>query len=200
MSHFAVVRKRSVDRLAEFLLQEQFGTQPKDLISRDALAITAIRIVLSRDLSSVPMSKIIEFRKQFSAELDVFQKWLHGETKRLREDTGGITSPSAMNEFLTELGHRRVKPQLAALRKQLRNVGIECAATALAIKVVTSFVPEIAAQWLNQPALRTAGFAFAAIPIAVKSSREAHKLVAGNPMAYLMHAQERLTPGLSCSE
>ena len=51
-----------------------------------------------------------------------------------------------------------------------------------------------AATYLNHPALGVAGAAVTAIPIATKAAREAQKFASGNFAAYLMHAQERLTP------
>lgn len=198
VTEHVVVGERSIERLAQMLLKGDFGQQSQqsgDLVSAEVVAVMAIQAVLPRGLAKVPMTKIIELRKRYLAELADFQAWIHGTTKTLREITGGVTSRAAVEQHLAVIQEQQVKPRLDALKEQLRSLAIETVSGAFSVKSPWPIIADTtAALYRSQPALAVGGIALSAIPNVGKQRREARKAIAGNPAAYLLHAQERLAP------
>jgi hypothetical protein len=83
---------------------------------------------------------------------------------------------------------------LKTLREQLRSLSIETVTGALSVKSPWNVSGAVAAYYLSAPALAVGGVALTAIPNFGKQRREAQRTIAGNFAAYLVHAQERLTP------
>jgi hypothetical protein len=192
VGHVAV-GDRSVERLAELLLGEKFQSLPKSFLNPEVIAVIALQTVLPKDLSAVPISKIIELRKKFPAELADFQDWTHTIHKKLTERTGGVRSPAALNEHLTVLEEQEIKPKLEQLRTHLRSLSIETVTGALSVKSPWNIAGTAAAYFLSAPPLAVGGVALTAIPNLGKTRRDAQKAASGNFAAYLLHAQERLT-------
>jgi len=189
-----VVGDRNVDRLAALLLGERFEPLPNEFLSPHTIAVVALRTVIPRDLSTVPMASIVQFRKQYSHELADFQSWIHASAQKLATATGGITSPSALNDHLTVLEEQEIKPRLKELKKQLKSVAIETTASALSFKSPVLLGAAATAYFLSMPAIAVASAAVGLIPMVAKAQRDAQKLVSGNFAAYLMHAEERCSP------
>ncbi|HEX4793573.1 MAG TPA: DUF6236 family protein [Humisphaera sp.] len=184
------VGERNDARYTQLLLRPN-AQKPENLISAEAIGVVALKTVIPANLANVPMQKIIRFRRKFERELSDFQDWTHKTAKTLVEQTGGVTSPTAMNHHLEKLN---IEKKVDDLRAQLKDVGIEAAASALCIKIGAIAAGAVFAQDINKTAWDVAGTAIAAIPLAVKTRREAKKLVSGNFAAYLLHAEENLTP------
>jgi hypothetical protein len=189
-----VVGEQSVDRLAELLLRDGSPAKPKNLIGNEAVALFALRTVLPKDISTIPMKQIIQLRKKYPAELADFQAWVHTTTKALTEITGGVSSPSAMKEHLTVLEEQQIKPRLAALKRLLNSLAIETVTGAMSVKSPWNITGTTAALYLSQPWLAAGGVAISAIPNIGKQRREAQRTISGNHAAYLLHVQEHLTP------
>jgi hypothetical protein len=90
-----VVGERSINRLAEMLLNERFEARDPNLITHEAVAVMALKTVLPLDLASIPMKKIVQFRNKHATELADFQTWVHAATKSLNDITHSVTSPEA---------------------------------------------------------------------------------------------------------
>lgn len=185
----------SVNGFSQVLLHDVLDqpiTEPPNLST--ALAITAIRTVVPQKLKELPIGKIIKLRKDYGIELAEFQRWIHGSAKQLQDTAGTVQSLAAMNEHLIDFEQNQVRPRLRRLRADLKKMKFETISGALGIKSPWTVGGTAAALYLHQPALAVGGVAFSAVAQFGKQTREAGKLTAANPTAYLMYAQERLAP------
>jgi hypothetical protein len=190
-----VVGERSINRLAEMLLNERFEARDPNLITHEAVAVMALKTVLPLDLASIPMKKIVQFRNKHATELADFQTWVHTATKSLNDITHGVTSPEAASQHLRVIEEQQLRPRLKELKAQLNSMAIETVTGAFCLKSPwPAATGAVAAAYLGQPLLAAAGIAVSAVPHISKVRREARKAVAGNPAAYLLQVQERLTP------
>lgn len=182
----------TLERLAEMLLKGRVRATRDGGVPPDALAVFALRTVIPRNLKGIPLSAIVKFRKERAVELTAFQKWMHGLAGDLTK--GNIKSRAAMRQHLSVLDRDEIKPRVDDLQRQFRDLGWETAAGAIGVKSPWAISGAALALYLSSPAIAVAGIAFAAAATVGKQRREAKKLVAANPAAYLMFARERLAP------
>jgi hypothetical protein len=194
LARHVVVGERSVRRLAQMLLKGHFDEPPDDLITPEIVAIVALRTVVPKDLASVPMSKIIEFRKHFKTELTDFQTWFHQTAGKITERTGGVYSPKALMQHLTVLEEDEIKPRLAAFKRQVQLMGMETLTGTIGAKLPIQVPATEALKLAASAPAKVATAAFAAATGISKLQRDAYKLATGAYTSYLMHAEEYLTP------
>lgn len=182
----------TLDRLAEILLNGRVRRVGDGVVRQDAIAVFALRTVIPKNLSHVPFSTIIKFRKDRAVELAAFQRWMHGLAGELTK--ANIKSRTAMNEHLKVLARDEIEPRVSDLKKQFRDLGVETVAGVVGIKSPWVIGGAALAAYLSNPAIAIAGISFTAAATIGKQRREAKKLVAANPAAYLMFAREGMTP------
>lgn len=162
------------------------------------MAAIAIQSVLPRDIASVPVEKIIQLRRKHGTELTAFQARIHELVTQL-DTIQQIDDPRALNAHLEVAYERELKPQLEDLKHCMNSLAIETVTGVLNIKValppflatagsalhLAPFPPEIAG---------ATAVACSIFPVFQKKRDEIHHRVHTSPAAYLLYAQEGLTP------
>jgi hypothetical protein len=88
--HHLAMSGVALDRLAQVLLGEVdlVGAKPTEREMEEKMAVVALQSVIPKDLDSVPVKKIIAFRKKHSAALATFQEYVRdlvADAEPLRE-------------------------------------------------------------------------------------------------------------------
>jgi hypothetical protein len=165
------------------------------------LATIALQSVLPQNLASVPTEKIIKLRKQHRDEMTVFQTYIHDFVTGL-ETLQEINDPVALKAHLEVEYEKKLKPQLSDFKRCLQSLGIDTVMGALNIRAALPPLLTSAGEYLTQahltpinPVIVGAGaVAFSVFPIIQMKQQEARQIVRSSPVAYLLYAQENLTP------
>lgn len=194
----------TLERLAQALLEADDGQQhlvgsspPSGEAERLMVAI-AIQSVLPQDIANISVAKIIQLRKKHRTELTAFQTHIHEFTAKL-DTIQEIDDPRAIKAHLETAYQREIKPQLDDLKKCMKSLAIETVMGVLNIKVALPplLVSSGTALHLAPISPEVAGataVACSVFPVLQKKRAEISERVHKSPVAYLLYAQERLTP------
>src|SRR5258708_6768767 len=192
-------------RLAQALLERDI-TQPyllgvapaADEIERQMASI-ALQSVLPQNIASVPVEKIIRLRQQHRTELTAFQTHIHEFVTKL-DTIQQIDDPRAIKAHLEVAYEREIKPQLDDLKKCMKSLAIETVVGVFNVKAVLPPLLASAETSLHLlPSIPplvavTTPIAWSLFPVFQKKRAEIHERVHASPAAYLLYAQEGLTP------
>jgi hypothetical protein len=188
----------STERLAHALLGDValVGSSPTSSEVETVLVSVAFRAVVPRDLQTLSVDRILEFREKYPNERASFQE----EVAKLLATHGWlneISHPAVLEERLREEYEKVWNPKLASLRAKLKDVGIDTMLSCFSMKTsvpggLTS-AAAAAALALNPVAAGVAGFALAAIP-ALREKRKSAKEALASPATYLFRMEEDLKP------
>lgn len=195
----------TLERLAQALLETDVwqthlvGASPTaDEIERQMASI-ALQSVLPQNIGSVPVEKIIQLRNQHRTELTAFQTHIHEFVAGL-DFIQQIEDPRAIKAHLEAAYEREIKPQLDDLKRCMRSLEIETVFGVFNVKVV---LPPLVASAQNSLHLFTSlppevagvtAIAYSIFPVFQKKRSEIRGKVQSSPAAYLLYAQEGLTP------
>jgi hypothetical protein len=155
-----------------------------------AVALTAIRTVVPKNLEHVPIEAIVKFRKKYPNELRDFQLWIQKLAEGLQKQASNMALTD-LRMHLEVVSEKEIEPRMSDLASQLKTVGIESATSVVNVKTVAG---ASLAALLAQPLIGAAWISFSAASQLAKHQREAKKLVSANPAAYLLLAKENLNP------
>lgn len=137
MDHVAV-SGWTVDRLSAALLDEpslaENGEQQREIDV--ALAFVAIKTVVPKDLSSVPIDRIIEVREKYRDEMVHFITQVESIGNDLAS-LADVKDRQALEAHLQVAYEERIEPQLKELTHDMRLFNIETVTSAANIKVTT---------------------------------------------------------------
>lgn len=198
----------TLERLAQALLDTGdtdvsrthfVGAAPTaDEIERQMASI-ALQSVLPQNIASVPVEKIIRLRKQHRIELTAFQAHIHEFVAKLGT-IQQIDDPRAIKAHLEVAYEKEIKPQLDDLKKCMKSLAIETvvgvfnvkaalppliASAKTSLHLLSSVPPEVAG---------TMAIAWSIFPVFQRKRTEIYEKVHSSPAAYLLYAQEGLTP------
>ncbi len=191
-------------RLAQALLETDI-TQPHLLGAAPAageierqMASIALQSVLPQNIASIPIEKIIQLRGQHRAELNAFQTHIHEFVAKL-DTIQQVNDPRAINAHLEVAYERELKPQLDDLKKCMKSLAIETVIGVLNIKVtLPPFLASAGAALHLAPispiVAGAAAVACSVFPVFQQKRAEIYEKVHASPTAYLLYAQEGLTP------
>lgn len=168
-------------------------------------AMLALRSVIPKDISSLPVQKIIEIRRRHAEEIIAFQQAIQTITNSVPEAISDNSEVGAI--YLHALYEKTLEPELRRLKSSLNRSGIDSVFGAMSVKVqapqlITSgaAIFGIGALHLN-PLMMGAGAAvMCLIPRFRRQRAEAQKLRAESPAAYLLRLEEELTPASLASD
>ena len=195
----------TLPRLAKALLPKHavsVGAPEEDEMA-GAMALISLRCAIPEKLADVPPSKIIEFRKRYRAELSGFQGWMHSLGSRLTTEFAELQNPKAMKIHMRAVTEKEVIPRIAELRKQLSSIGIDTVLGTSAVKIgvppllssLEDMMPAIVA---DHPSIGgiigTASIVLSLVPFIRKRRAQTLSRIKSSPEAFLMYAQEDLSP------
>ena len=171
------------------------GTQGPEL----EFVMLALRSVVPKDISSVPVQRIIEVRRRHVDERIAFQRAIQTIASSVPDAISADSQAGAM--YLHSLYEKTLEPELRRLKASLNRSGIDSVFGAMSVKVqapqlITSgaAIFGIGALHLN-PIMMGAGAAFMCLVPMFRSQRaQARKLRGESPAAYLLRIEEELTP------
>jgi hypothetical protein len=169
-------------------------------------AMLALQSVIPKDISSVPVQKIIEIRRRHLEELTAFQRAAQTIVDSVPEAVASVsTDVGAM--YLEALYQKTLEPELRRLKSSLQKSGIDSVFGAMSVKVqapqlVTSgaAIFGIGALHLNPVMMGTGAVVMCLIPRIRRRQADAQRMRAESPAAYLLRLQEELRPASLASE
>ncbi|HEV8555012.1 MAG TPA: DUF6236 family protein [Actinophytocola sp.] len=186
------------DRIAELLFD---GRSRNGALNdpESAYVHLAINAVLEPTrLSDIPVSRLVQFRQRYRAELIDFQRHVAGLAAEL-EAVAAIENLDVARAHLQALYDRTTRRQLDELRQALRGMGIESLAGALALKV--DLGPTLGALMASAVAvggnllLGGTAVALAVVPYAAGKAKVRRNLRNESAVSYLLAADRKLKGG-----
>lgn len=199
-----VMGEYTLERLAQALLEADDGqphlagnTPTAQEVERQMAAI-AFQSIFLQDIASVPVKKIIQLRQKHRIELTTFQTHIHELVTQL-DTIQQIDDSRALKAHLEVAYQRELKPQLDDLKKCMKSLAIETVPGVLNIKVALPPLLATAGTALHlapvSPEIAgVTAIACSIFPIFQQKRTEVREKVQKSPVAYLLYAQEGLTP------
>lgn len=194
----------TLERLAQALLEADdgqphlVGSSPRPDETERLMADIALQSVLPQDIANIPIAKIIKLRQKHRTELTAFQTHIHEFTAKL-DTIQQIDDPRAIKAHLETAYQRELKPQLDDLKKCMKSLAIETVMGVLNIKValppfLVSAGTELHLAPISPEVAGATAIACSVFPVFQKKRAEISERVQTSPVAYLLYAQEGLTP------
>jgi hypothetical protein len=192
----------ATDRLAAVLLdfRNTWDAQDSDAESLSVeFAMLTLRSVIPKDISSLPVQKIIKIRQRHMEELTRFQQATNTIIASVPEAVS--VNPEARAMYLQALYKKTLEPELRRLKSSLHKSGVDSVFGSMSIKVqapqiVTSGMAifGIGALHLNPVMMGTGAVVLCLVPKIRRQRAEAQKLRAESSAAYLLRLEEQLEP------
>lgn len=199
----------ATDRIAAALLDFPTGQVAPHGDGEDPtleFAMLALQSVIPKDISSLPVQKIIEIRRRHLEELAAFQQATQTIIDSLPEAAASV-NPEVGAMYLQALYEKTLEPQLRRLKSSLHRSGVDSVFGAMSVKVqapqlVTSgaAIFGIGALHLNPVMMGTGAVVMCFIPRIRRQRAEAQRLRAESPAAYLLRLEEELRPASLASD
>jgi hypothetical protein len=191
-------------RIAEALLGFSTGGPQRAGDAEDPaleFAMLALQSVIPKDISSLPVQKIIEVRRRHADELAAFQQATQAIIDSLPEAVASA-SPDVAALYLQSLYEKTLEPELRRLKAGLSRSGVDSVIGSMGVKVAAP--PELAtsgaailgigALHLNPVMMGAGAVVLCLVPRIRRQRSEAKQLRASSPAAYLLRLEEGLKP------
>lgn len=190
----------SFERLAQVLLSD-VNFEKKSLTDHEiegCLAVIALKTVMPKDISNVPVEKIFELRDKYPGEMLQFQGLVHSvisELPNLKLASGN----EFVQDHLEAEFNKRIKPKMDELDDAMNSIGIDTIQTVFDLEVkIPSFLASaglLAGITAANPMLgATAAVAMSMWKIIADKRKAVKGEVKRSDVAYLMHIRDDLTP------
>jgi hypothetical protein len=190
-------------RIAGALLDSPAGKSPRAGGADGStleFAMLALQSVIPKNISSLPVQKIIEIRRRHADELAAFQQATQAIIGSLPEAVASA-SPDVAAMYLQSLYEKTLEPELRRLKSGLDRSGIDSVFGSMSVKVaapelVTSgaAVLGIGALHLNPVMMGAGAVVLCLVPRIRRQRAEAGQLRANSRAAYLLRLEEELKP------
>jgi hypothetical protein len=190
-------------RIAGALLDSPAGKPPRaggEEGSALEFAMLALQSVIPKNISSLPVQKIIEIRRRHADELAAFQQATQAIIGSLPEAVASA-SPDVAAMYLQSVYEKTLEPELRRLKSGLNRSGIDSVFGSMSVKVaapdlVTSGAAILGVEALHlNPVMTGAGaIVLCLIPRIRRQRAEASQLRANSQAAYLLRLEEELKP------
>lgn len=197
VTHVGAVSSCSVDDLARALvggvdLVKRRKAQPvaRAEVSSEHVAFVTLRMVLPQRQDGVPATSIIALREQHAGARHAFHGYVDDLRDRLASQN--IADADALEEHVRLEYDKRLKPELLALQRGLRSVGVGSALGTVGVAIALPVGSLIGAS----PAAALAASATVGLGLAALAQRQresARSLLAPSPSSFLLMTQ-RLRP------
>lgn len=151
-------------------------------LSSERVAFVTLRMVLPQQLESVPAARIVALRREHAAARHAF----HGYVDDLRARLSGEQIPDldALDEHVRLEYEKRLGPEVLALQRSLRSLGIGSALGSVGVAIALPFGSVLGGSpFAAVAAGATAGVGLAAL--AQRQRESARGLVGPTPAAFL---------------
>jgi hypothetical protein len=197
LSHLAV-GGWPLPRLAQALLDQRLTDAAPGVDQlADALAVLAIGYVVPRNLSNIPVTKIVQLRREHAAELDAFRT----HVANLAVDLGQLAKvedPALLTEHLRVVYETKLAPAKRELERGLRSAGVDTAMGAmnvqLAAPALLTSTAALAGATVHPLVALGGALVVGAIPVLRKHRAARKGQTEETPVAYLMHVERGLAP------
>jgi Family of unknown function (DUF6236) len=163
-------------------------------------AMLALQSVIPKNISSLPVQKIIEIRRRHADELAAFQQATQAIIDSLPEAVASA-SPDVAAMYLQSVYEKTLEPELRRLRSGLSRSGVDSVFGSMSVKVaapelVTSGAAMlgVGALHLNPVMMGAGAIVLCLVPRIRRQRAEAGQLRANSPAAYLLRLEEDLKP------
>jgi uncharacterized protein DUF6236 len=190
-------------RIAGALLDSPAGKPPRAGGGEDLaleFALLALQSVIPKNISALPVQKIIEIRRRHADELAAFQQATQAIVGSLPEAVASA-SPDVAAMYLQSVYQKTLEPELRRLKSGLDRSGIDSVFGSMSVKVaapelVTSgaAVLGIGALHLNPVMMGAGAIVLCLVPRIRRQRAEAGQLRANSRAAYLLRLEEELKP------
>jgi hypothetical protein len=193
----------TVEHIAEFLLNVRLSaaneSRSKGPHAAERIAILAISTAVPKDLSSVPVEKIIKARKRYASEFDAFQAEVHAAARELKH-LGSDANPTVLDAYLRDQVEARFARTKQELDRALRGLKIETAEAIISARLELPAVLATAGVTLDQPVVTAVGGAVAVFTVGVAARRRRAKKLTPSPASYLLHVAKDVRPSSTISQ
>jgi hypothetical protein len=191
------------DRIAGALLDFPAGrSAPADGGQGPAVefAMMALQSVIPKDISSLPVQKIIEIRRRHADELAAFQQATQAIIGSIPEAVASA-DPDVGAMYLQSVYEKTLEPELRRLKSGLNRSGIDSVFGSMSVKVTApklftsgAAILGVGALHFNPVMMGTGAIVLCLIPRIRRQRAEAQQLRASSPAAYLLRLEEELAP------
>lgn len=157
--------------------------------------LMAVTTVLPRDLSSIPMEKIVAAREKLLPSMNGYRQYLQSLAERFAE-LATVSDPGMLREHLDILVRGEIEPQVAELESKLRASGMQPIRSVLSMKALTPpALLAFATSHLGLPPVVSAAGAVAACfaGAAVDARQRARDASKESPVSYLVGLKRELS-------
>jgi hypothetical protein len=189
----------TIERLGHALLGdvELVGKGANDHEVEGVAATVAMRTVFPRDISKVPVERILAFRDKHPGERASFQTLVENFIKP-REWLKDVRHKDALTERLKSEFEKTLKPKIEELRAKLHEAKIDTVYGCFNVKAV---LPDVAPTALGamgiglDPIMSVAGgFAWGAFPVFRDQRKKMREALRSAEVSYLYQMERDLTP------
>ncbi len=199
MQDFVAVSGLSIERLAHALLNETpiLDSKPTATEREDVLVSVAFRAIVPKNIETLPIEKIINFRERYPQERAKFQAAVASFLDD-RDWLSKISNRRILEERLQDEYGKIWVTQVKDLYEKLKEVGIDTIFSCFSVKAA---LPAGVATGLttiglavNPVVAGTAGLAFGAMSILRDQRKAAARVLEESPVSYLYRMEQDLKP------
>lgn len=169
-------------------------------------AMMALQSVIPKDISSLPVQKIIEIRRRHADELAAFQQATQAIIGSIPEAVASA-DPDVGAMYLQSVYEKTLEPELRRLKSSLNRSGIDSVFGSMSVKVTTpelftsgAAILGVGALHFNPVMMGAGAIVLCLIPRIRRQRAEARQLRASSPAAYLLRLEEELAPASLASD
>ncbi|MBM2621947.1 hypothetical protein JIG36_41245 [Actinoplanes sp. LDG1-06] len=155
--------------------------------------LAAIRTVIPKDLSAVPVEKIIEVRRRYGDRFDAWRTYVDAVGAQLAEELKDVQSEQVLSGYLTDAVRRYAEAPAAELRSALTSSGLDTLDTLVNTKFEAPAAVAAIGVMSANPVVTAAG---AGLTVATlwRRHRRSRQLQLASPHGYLAAVRGSLEP------
>ncbi|WP_369392790.1 DUF6236 family protein [Streptomyces sp. CG1] len=180
------------DRIAAAMLGE--APRPAGSDETTTLGLMAVQCVLPDGLRSVPVTKIIQLRRDHRAEFNAFTQAVDKAAADLREHVAGIEDRAAFEHHLRMTFDESIALPLEELRKAMGGLNLKTFYSALNYKFEVPALAAAASGWAGNVPIAAGSLAVATATLRHATAEARDAQLGGSPVSYLLRVERNLKP------
>lgn len=186
----------TVEALARVLLDDDAAQDEAPEDYSQAFAVLALQTVLPRNLSEVPVGRVIEARRRLLPELMAYREYLDSLVPDFVE-ISAFPDPQVRAVKLRNLVEREIAQPIGRMERELGRLGLEPVRAVLTLQTLAppAALGVLAGALHLPPAVTSAGVIAGCLVGAANSAIDRRRqAVAGHPTGYLLDLRKELQP------